>query len=266
MTTHLPLDSPAGTPAATLAARRLPHRPDHAYYAWAGAATVAIVFAGFARSYYLKVLFGAPALPWLLHLHGALMTSWLLLFFVQTYLVASHRVRIHRRLGAFGGVLAALIVVVGATVALRFGAREMSKPQGGGPPALAFMGFLLAALIAFSLLVGAALLLRRRREYHTRLMLLSCLTLIGPGLARIPFERLPALTFLKTGGPFGLFALDILVLYACVAWDTWRHRRLHPAFVFGLLLFAAFDMPFIWLFLTSPTWTHVATWLTRRFA
>ena len=239
-------------------------RAEHRYYAWAGAAAFAVVLAGFARSYYLKSFFGTPALPWILHLHGALMTSWLLLFFVQTYLVASHRVRIHRRLGVFGAILAALIIVVGATVALRFGAREMNHPQAGGPPALAFMGFLLAALFAFSLMVGAALLLRRRREYHARLMLLSCLSLIGPGLARIPFE--PSLAFLRTGGPLGLFALDLLVLYACVAWDTWCHRRLHPVFVLGLLLFAAFDMPFIWIFLTSPTWTRIATWLVSRVA
>jgi hypothetical protein len=123
--------------------------------------------AGFARTYFLKFLFGTPALSSLLHLHGALMTSWFALFFAQTYLVASHRVLLHRRLGVFGAALAASIVAVGVTVAIRFGAREMNKPQRGDPPALAFMGFLFAALLVFSMLVGAALLLRRRREYQT---------------------------------------------------------------------------------------------------
>ncbi len=194
------------------------------------------------------------------------MTSWFVLFFTQTYLVASHRVRLHRRLGVFGAVLAALIVVVGVTVALRFGAREMNNPHFDGPPPLMFMGFLFVALLVFAILVGAALLLRRRREYHTRLMLLSCLFLVGPGLFRIPLEQVPAVAFLKSGGPAGLFGLDLLVLYACVAWDTWRHRRLHPAFVVGTLLLAALDMPFIWFFLSTPTWTHIATWLVGRFA
>jgi hypothetical protein len=254
-------DAPVLAPAAAAAASRPPRRADHRYYAWAGAAAFAIVLAGFARTYYLKLFFGTPSLPWLLHLHGALMTSWFALFFGQTYLVASHRVQLHRRLGVFGTVLAALIVVVGATVALRFGAREMNTPQVDGPPALASMGFLFAALLAFALLVGAALLLRRKREYHKRLMLLSCLFLIGPGLARIPFDRVPSLAFLRSGGPAGLFGLDLLVLYACVAWDTWRYRRLHPAFAAGALLLIAMDLPFIWRFLSAPTWTHFASWL-----
>lgn len=267
MTTQLPHDAPVLAPAAADATGRPPRRADHRYYAWAAAAAFAIVFAGFARTYYLRFPFGASALPWLLHLHGALMTSWFAMFFVQTYLVASHRVRLHRRLGVFGAVLAALIVVVGVTVALRFAARVIPKPhQVGRPPPLEFMGFILFVLLVFAMLVGAALLLRRRREYHTRLMLLSCLSLIAPGLTRIPFDRLPALAFLKSGGPAGLFGLDLLVLYACVAWDTWRHRRLHPAFAIGLVLFATFDLPFIWRLLSTPTWTHFATWLVSRFA
>lgn len=233
------------------------------YYAWAAAAAFAIIFAGFARSYYLKFLFGTSTLPWLLHLHGALMTSWFALFFAQTYLIASHRVRLHRRLGVFGGLLAALIVVVGVAVALRFGAREMNKTQAAGPPPLEVMGFFFAVLLVFATLVGAALLLRRRREYHKRLMLLSCLSMIGPGLARIPFDQVPAAAFLKSGGSFGLFGLDLLVLYACIAWDTWRHRRLHPAFVGGALLIIAAEAPapLTWHFLSTAAWTHIATWL-----
>ena len=265
MTGQLP-DAAVLAPATTAAELRPARRAHHGFYAWAGAAAFAIVFAGFARTYYLKVFFGAPALPWLLHFHGMLMTSWFVLFFAQTYLIAAHRVPLHRRLGVFGATLAILIVTVGATVALRFGAREMDKPQFGDPPALAFMGFLFAALLLFTMLVGAALLLRRRREYHKRLMLLSCLSMIGPGLTRIPFNHVPALLFLRTGGSSGLFGLDLLVLYACVAYDTWRHRRLHPAFAIGVLLLAALNMPFIWLFLTSPAWTHFATRLVSLVA
>ena len=243
MTTQRLPETPTLAPAAAVVASRAPRRADHRFYAWAGAAAFAIVLAGFARTYYLKLLFGTPVLPALLHLHGALMSSWFALFFTQTYLVASHRVRIHRRLGVFGAVLAGLIVVVGATVALRFGAREMNKPQVAGPPALAFMGFLLAALLVFALLVGAALLLRRRRDFHTRLMLLSCFFMVGPALARIPLEQFPVVAFLKTGGPGGLFGLDLLPVYAFVAWDTWRHRRLHRAFIGGALLIIAAEDP-----------------------
>jgi hypothetical protein len=244
--------------AAPTAARRF-RLAEHRFYAWACVAAFAVVFAGFARTYYLRVLFGRPPLPWLLRLHGALMTSWFVLFFVQTRLIASHRINLHRRLGVFGAVLAGLMVVIGATVALRGAARNIHRPHVGGPPPLMFMGFILVVLLVFAMLVGAALLLRRRRDYHKRLMLMSCLSMVGPGLTRIPFNQVPVVAFLKSGGPFGLFGLDLLLVYACIAWDTWRHRRLHPAFVGGaLLMIAAEDSPLIWLFLSTPMWMHLA--------
>ena len=207
----------------------------------------------------LKSLFGTPPLPWLVHLHGFLMTSWFALFFVQVRLVAAHRVDLHRRLGVVGAALAALIVIVGVTVARRLAVRNLHRQDVGGHP-LQFMGFILFVLLVFAILVGAALLLRRRRDYHKRLMLLSCLNLVGPGLSRIPLQHVPIVAFLRTGGPFGLFGLDLLLVYACIGYDTWRHRRLHPAFVFGALLIALEDLPFLGMFLSSPTWTHIATW------
>jgi hypothetical protein len=70
---------------------------DRRFHALACTAAFASVFVGFARTYYLEFLFGTPALPWLVHLHGALMTSWFVLFFTQTYLIASHRTSWHPR-------------------------------------------------------------------------------------------------------------------------------------------------------------------------
>ena len=186
------------------------------------------------------------------------MTSWFVLFFVQTSLIAAHRVNVHKRLGIAGAVLLGLIVIVGAMVALRGAARDAHSPTTGGPPPLQVLGFFLAVLLVFAILVGTALLLRRRRDWHKRLMLMSCVILTGPGLSRISFERVPALAFLRGGGPSGLFDLVMLLVYACIAWDTWRHRRLHPAFVCGALLIAAVDLRFIWIVLSSPTWTHFA--------
>ena len=52
---------------------------------------VLAVFVGFSRSYYLKELYGTPALPTLFHVHGLLFTSWMPLLVVQTGLVATRR-------------------------------------------------------------------------------------------------------------------------------------------------------------------------------
>jgi hypothetical protein len=233
---------------------------DGVFLAVACTAALAIVITGFAPTYYLKLLSGAPPLPILLHVHGALMTAWFVLFFIQVCLIASHRVRLHRRLGMAGAVVAGLILTIGATVDIR--AARLGHMPAQGPPPLQFMGFLLFALLVFGTLVSAALLLRRRPDYHKRLMLLSCFSLVGPGLFRIPPEWFPpAVGFLKTGGPAGLFGLDLLLVYLAIGWDTWRHRRLHPALVCGAVLIAAEDLPVIWGFLSTGAWTHFATWL-----
>src|SRR3712207_2906720 len=83
-------------------------RRERMFYTGMAVAAAAVVFAGFARTYYLKPYFGTPSLTPLLHLHGVLFTSWIVLFVVQTTLVAVRRVNVHRRLGAVGGAVAVL--------------------------------------------------------------------------------------------------------------------------------------------------------------
>ena len=62
---------------------------DRRLYTWVAVFVPVIVLIGFARSYYLKGFFNTPAIPSLLvHLHGIVMTSWVVLFVVQVSLVA----------------------------------------------------------------------------------------------------------------------------------------------------------------------------------
>ena len=60
----------------------------------------AVVLLGFARTYYLKGLFATPPLPsGLVHLHGLVMTTWVVLFVVQVRLISTKRIRLHQKLG-----------------------------------------------------------------------------------------------------------------------------------------------------------------------
>src|SRR5918997_4593907 len=81
-------------------------RRERLFYTGMAVAFAFTVFAGFARTYYLRPYFGTPSLTPLLHLHGIVFTSWLALLLTQTALVAANRTRIHRRLGVAGAVLA----------------------------------------------------------------------------------------------------------------------------------------------------------------
>jgi hypothetical protein len=188
-------------------------------YIWAAFACALIAVTGFARSYYLKSLFGKPPLPVLLHVHGVIMSAWCVLFFVQTYLVATHRVRVHRRLGIFGAVLAFLVVGVGTYATVAATAREVREHVVRQFHFL--FGLNLMNLVLFATFVIVALALRARPEWHKRLMLMATLTLLAPAVARI--------VLLFTRAPMPQFAaFDFCILLFVVA-DTVLHRRLHPA-------------------------------------
>ena len=123
-------------------------------------AAVITVFAGFAPTYYLRSYFTATPLIPLLHLHGLVFTSWLVLFVAQTTLVAAHRTNIHRRLGVAGGVVAVLMILVGASTAVIRAKQGASPP--GGPSPLAFLVVPLGDMLVFAVLVGAGFYFRRR--------------------------------------------------------------------------------------------------------
>src|SRR5207247_4643078 len=106
----------------------------------------------------------------LLHLHGLVFTSWLLLLLTQTVLVARHRVAWHRRLGIAGTMLAAIMVPLGITVAIAGARRGIAT---GASESLVFLIFPLGQMGLFAAFMGAAVWKRRQPEVHRRVILLS---------------------------------------------------------------------------------------------
>ena len=122
--------------------RRISDRP---LYLLAAVVIPLIVLAGFARTYYLKGFFATPALPsTIVHVHGIVMTAWVMLFIVQVTLVAKRRTKLHQQLGILGAFLAALVFVVGMLTALYAAARVLNNPNlvipPANPPPLQFLG------------------------------------------------------------------------------------------------------------------------------
>jgi hypothetical protein len=233
---------------SSVAPRRRP--ADRGIYTWAALIAVMIVFAGFARTYYLKSVFGTPALSSLVHLHGLVMTLWFTLFVVQVRLVATARVALHRRLGFLGGVLAATVVAVGTLTAIT-AARNGATP---GPPPLVFLTIPLGDMVVFAILVSLGLAYRNRMAIHKRLILLSTLSMLTAAIARIPLE------IVRNGGLPLFFSLTDLCVIGCVIFDTVKHKRLHPAFGWGFLFIIGSQAFRFWLSGT-PQWLRFATWL-----
>ena len=212
-------------------------------------AMAAAVFVGFAPTYYLKVAYGTPALAPLYHLHGFLFSLWIVLLVAQPALIAARRINLHRRLGAVGGVLAAVMVPAALAVAIDLGRRGAAPP---GVPPLSFLAVPLATVIVFPTLIGAALVWRRQPETHKRLMLIGTLELVPAGVARWPG--------LTTAGPLAYFGLTDLFLLMILLFDRVTRGRPHPATIWGGLFLIASQVLRIVISGTGP-WLAFAGWL-----
>ncbi len=227
---------------------------DHRFYYAVAAGLILVVFAGFARTYYLKGMFGAPPLPMLVHIHGAVMTLWYALFAVQVRLVATHRVGLHRKLGWAGIFLAGLVAVLGTMVSLGLCRRRLvANPNSQAAPFLFGMQ-LFPIVLVLIILVAAAVYWRRRTDYHKRLMTLAMLTTLGPAIVRLPIG------FIEKGYIAATIAVDIALILVCIIVDAVRNRRLHPAFGWGGLLTIGSIFVFVPV-CQSETWARMVRWM-----
>jgi hypothetical protein len=241
--------SSLGTRAAT---REL--RSDSIFFSGMAILLTITVFAGFARTYYLAAFTGAPPVSFLVHLHAIVFTGWMLLFVVQTALVAANRTLIHRRLGVLGGFLAALMLVLGVATSLAAAKRGYL----GTPPifksAMDFLAFSLGHLLVFVSFVAAALYYRNRPDTHKRLMLLGvCGGLLIPPLGRLP---------LVLGHTPAILSLLFAFLLAGPIYDRFAHGRINAAYKWGVPLIVL-SLPARIAFASTPAWRNLAAWLVR---
>ncbi len=232
------------------------------FYTWVAVGTFLIIFAGFDRTYFLKTLFGSRALPLLLHLHGLIFTTWFVLFFVQTLLVARHRVDLHRRLGIAGAVLAPLAACVAIAVSFHAERRSyLANPASLTILSVRPFALDLGSSLTFALLVAAALYFRRRGDVHKRLMVLASCGLLLPGVGRF-LEQIP-LDFLHAGGLWEMVGFTEITPAVCILYDTFKHRRLHPGFAWGGLVLLS-SVPSFMVIGSTPVWLNFTTWLVSR--
>lgn len=187
-------------------------------------ALAAVVFVGFAPSFYLRGVFaGGRALTPLLYVHGIIFSTWIALLATQSTLISFRRPDVHRKLGLLALVLASAMVVLGSATALTLAARLL---HGHGATAAARASLALLDLPVFAGLVVAAVLLRHRPQAHKRLMLLATVSLIGAAINRLP---LPA----ELAGQYAKFLLADLFCLALIAWDLISATRIHVATLAG---------------------------------
>jgi hypothetical protein len=210
------------------------------------------VLVGFARTYFLAGVFRAPLPSIIVHIHGAVFSSWILLLITQVSLVSAGRVDIHRKLGLAGFGLACLMVILGCLAATNSLTRGFSPPGSGIDPKT-FYAIPLGDMVIFATLIFFAYRARSNPAAHKRLILIATIALMDAPTGRPPFVTI-------TGHPHMDGAFTWLFLLLLVAYDLWSTRRVHRATIWaGLFMIIVQQVRFpIGM---SSTWHAFASWI-----
>ena len=236
------------TTATSLRPLVSPAARDRKFYTGMAIAMLFTALIGFSRTYFLGLISGhattitgrVPNAT--VHLHALLFMSWLVFFIVQTNLVATHRVKVHRKLGYFGVALAAAMIVVGVRLAVE-AARLGAVPPGANP--WNFIAIPFGDITTFAIFFLGAVLWRKNKDTHKRLMILASVCLMSAPLARWPG--------VLSVGPLLAYGLTLLFPIAAVVYDRWSRGRVHPVYWWGLAIITI-GIPVRVALLASPAW------------
>ena len=238
-------------PINNIAVRRSTLSLEHRFFLTVAVLFPLITFIGFAPSYYLKTAFVSRPVPsTLVHVHGVIMSMWVILFSVQAFLISSKRIRLHMTLGMSSVVLAGVMFVTGLLTAAGAAARGSGFP---GYDPLVFMNVPFVGLIVFAVLYGAAIYYRKNAAVHKRLMLVTVIVFLSPSIARLPLPFIPVL------GSIWFFGVPALIGLALLAADTYRSGKLNRSFLYGTL-FGTITGPLMLLFARTEAWHRFAAW------
>ena len=214
-----------------------------------------VVLAGYFKSYYFSSFFAdaRPIANSLVHVHGLIMSAWVLYFVTQVALIRSKNVKLHMTMGMAGVALALIVIVTGMATAY-----DALLVRGAAPPGVnphSFFIFPVSDMVLFVVLFAAAIYFRKRPTEHKTLMLLTAINFVPAALFRIPVVP-PEYTVWWAFGTPALLAIAIL------AWHTWKHHKLNKVFAAGVALLLA-AVPLRPIISETNAWLSFVGWLAQ---
>ncbi|WP_458071891.1 hypothetical protein [Rhodanobacter sp. BL-MT-08] len=233
---------------ASLVARSGTRRADDVFFTAMSMLMLLIVLVGFAPSYFLQGAVFAHLPSLLVHLHGAVFSAWIILFVIQSSLISAGNIRLHRKLGVLGAVIAGLMVVLG--VLAPFGTLRRAAVL---PPFFTPASFLIdnvIGIIIFGAFVAVAIWKRQNARVHKRVMLIANVMLMPPALGRMPFmETHPVL--------IGVIPLGMIA--ALLVFDLFTWRRPLAVTVIGGFIFVVAN-PIMDVVVHTPFGEQITVW------
>ena len=212
------------------------------------------VLTGFAKTFIIPAVTHTFSAPFIIHVHGAFASAWILLFLTQTFLIHFHRYNVHRVLGYSGIFIAAGVVLtmvpaglveVNKNLAIGFGDSAYSSILGVITSGILFFSFMLAGILK-----------RTSPETHKRLLLLATIVVLWPAWFRFR-HYFPSVPHPEIW--FALVLADSLIVVAWI-WDKMRNGVIHPSLKYGGL-FIILEQSFEVMVYDSPWWRQAAIWI-----
>jgi hypothetical protein len=209
-----------------------------------------ITIYGFSQTIPTRLIHPAIARPFLLWIHGATFSAWLALFIVQSALIRTRNVRLHRSLGWFGAGLAVVMVPLGFAIALIMGRFHIHQLHDPAAPAEASLIASFYDMCAFAILFGLAFSWRRKPELHRRLIFMATCGLTAAAFTRFPIEAL------QQG--FTYVCVDALIVLGVLR-DLVVGRRVHKAYLYSLPILATTQSLMMYVLQNGvPWWMRIA--------
>src|SRR3954469_1562007 len=206
---------------------------------------IGIVAKGFWPSYF-GPMFGGPRVPraWVMHLHGAVFTGWMLLLLLQVGLAATGRIAAHRRVGNWGIGYGVLVLVTGLIATFAAPIMHIRAGEWTVERAAGFLIKPIFDMVLFAGFFGGAIFYRSRPEIHKRLILAATVSLAFAAVARMKIAS-PVLFYLAWVSP----------MLVGIAYDLWARRRAHPAYLISV---GVMTVAFLRIFLVeSEAWLKI---------
>ncbi len=220
---------------------------DRYFYLFASLLIAAIVVWGFSHTVDQSLFHASPPRPLLLWVHGAIFSSWVLFYIVQSLLVRTRNVKWHRFFGWFGVALAAVMVVLGCIIAVvmaRFDWYTLNEPATD-----VFLSIPFGDMLAFGPCVALAIFWRKKPELHRRLLFIATCSLLDAAFGRIDYLFNHDLYY---------WCLDTVILLGVVR-DLLVNRSIHKVYRVALPVLVAWQAFLIYLYRGAPAWWHTLT-------
>lgn len=198
--------------------------------------------------------------PFLTHVHALVFIGWLVLLTVQTALVRSHNLRLHRRLGVAATFMVPLMVVLGMIAVVSM-YRRLFAPDFL-PLSLSMR---IADMVSFAGAATAGLALRKKNpSAHKRLMLLATFCLAAAGFGRWWGDWMLA----RFGTGFiGRWSFDypgeVMLILMLAGYDLMTRRRLNRPYMIAAAAVIVTQLVGVYV-RDLPGWKPIAIMLIAR--